>query len=261
MKHKSIVWISILVLSGSLNLFSQGQFRVLVYTSPDYWHNTVIPTAISEFRKMAEKHFFELEWTQEPSRFNNESLREFSVAVFLNANGATLNQDEMKSFREYIRKGGGFVGIHAASVTQELDEWMQKLVGRVFIGHPEKQTAVLTVTDRHFPACLHLPDQWLWTDEWYEFGDALTGSMHVVLRVEESTYDARITVDGEERNGMGSFHPISWYQEYDGGRSFYTALGHLEAHYTDARFLEHIYGGIFWAATGKGIPANTADQY
>ena len=28
---------------------------------------------------------------------------------------------------------------------------------------------------------------------------------------------------------MGDFHPVAWYQEYDGGRAFYAALGHLPA--------------------------------
>ena len=260
MIRKCIIWISVFALTGSLSLHSQGQFRVLVFTSPDYWHNAVIPTAISEFRKIAEKHFFEMEWSQEASRFNEDNLKDYSVIVFLHATGSSLDEEQMNSLRKFVRRGGGFVGIHAASVTQDEDEWFQKLVGRVFTGHPEKQTAIINVMDKNFPACMHLPDHWVWTDEWYEFGEALTGSMHVLLSVDESTYNARRVVDGKEINGMGEFHPISWYQEYDGGRSFYTALGHLEAHYTDARFLDHIYGGIYWAATGKGILKDASEH-
>jgi type 1 glutamine amidotransferase len=52
---------------------------------------------------------------------------------------------------------------------------------------------------------------------------------------------------------MGAVHPISWYHPYDGGRAFYTALGHIPATFSDQTFLDHIYGGIYWAATGKGI--------
>jgi type 1 glutamine amidotransferase len=253
MIKKYILWVFIYTLSGSLSLFSQGQFNVLVYTSPDYYHNPVLPTAISEFRKMAEKHFFKLEWSQQASIFNEETLKDYSVIVFLHANGASLNEEQMSSLKQFVRQGGGFVGIHATSVTQEQDEWFQKLVGRVFIRHPEKQTAVINVIDRNFPACMHLPDHWLWTDEWYEFGEALTDSMHMLLSVDETTYNAI--------NRMGGLHPVSWYQEWDGGRSFYTAMGHLEIHYTDARFLDHIYGGIYWAATGRGVLKNTSGQF
>lgn len=59
--------------------------------------------------------------------------------------------------------------------------------------------------------------------------------------------------DDKSGTGMGDFHPLAWYHEYDGGRSFYTGLGHLPAVYEDTLFLEHLYGGIYWAATGKGL--------
>ncbi len=248
MNKKARLFICILGLISCISLFSQEKFKVMVYTSPDFYHNPVIPTAITEFKKMAEKHFFDMDWTQQASNFNDENLEKYKVIVFLQANSESLSKEQLLSLRNFVNKGGGFVGIHATSVTRDQDEWFQKLVGRSFTGHPEKQTAVLKVIDKNVPACMHLPDQWLWTDEWYEFGDALTRNQHVLLCVDESTYVVA--------NGMGDFHPIAWYQEYDGGRSFYTALGHMEIHYTDERFLDHIYGGIYWAATGKGITRN-----
>ncbi len=78
--------------------------------------------------------------------------------------------------------------------------------------------------------------------------------LNYLLTVDESTFDPR--VDWGERGageGMGDFHPIAWYHEFDGGRSFYTALGHTSAAWQDALSLEHVYGGIYWAATGQGI--------
>jgi type 1 glutamine amidotransferase len=257
MNKKSLFFSCMLWLAGCLTLSSQEQFKVLVYTSPDFYHNPVIPTAITEFKKMAEMHFFDMEWTQQPSNFNNENLEKYNVVVFLQDNGGSLNEEQMLSLKNFVQQGGGFVGIHATSVTQDQNEWFQKLVGRTFTGHPEKQTAVLNVIDRNFPACMHLSDQWLWTDEWYEFGEPLTDNLQVLLCVDETTYEVKRVNNGTEISGMGDYHPIAWYQEYDGGRSFYTALGHLEIHYTDTRFLEHIYGGIYWAATGKGVSGST----
>ena len=52
---------------------------------------------------------------------------------------------------------------------------------------------------------------------------------------------------------MGRDHPVAWYHRYDGGRVFVTALGHTPALYDDRLYLEHLYGGLWWAATGKGI--------
>jgi type 1 glutamine amidotransferase len=50
---------------------------------------------------------------------------------------------------------------------------------------------------------------------------------------------------------MGQLHPVAWYHNYDGGRAFYTALGHVPTIFSDPAYLEHLYAGIFWAATGK----------
>ena len=58
---------------------------------------------------------------------------------------------------------------------------------------------------------------------------------------------------GQVAKGMGKFHPVAWYHLYDGGRVFVTALGHTPELYNDTHFLEHVYGGLYWAATGKGM--------
>ena len=100
-----------------------------------------------------------------------------------------------------------------------------------------------------------IPDKWIWTDEWYEFDAPLEPDLHVVLTVDESTYDPTRIWPGQKASGMGSFHPIAWYHTFEGGRSFVTALGHMPELYRDKTFLDHLYGGINWAATGRGVAA------
>ncbi len=56
---------------------------------------------------------------------------------------------------------------------------------------------------------------------------------------------------GNKAVGHGDFHPVSWYHDYDGGRAWYTNLGHVPAVFSEKAFLDHLYGGIFWAAKGK----------
>ena len=73
----------------------------------------------------------------------------------------------------------------------------------------------------------------------------------VTFAVDESTYNAKVQWGEKKSDGMGQLHPVAWYHNYDGGRAFYTALGHLPAIYSDADFLNHVYAGILWAATGK----------
>ncbi|MGH8186386.1 MAG: ThuA domain-containing protein, partial [Steroidobacteraceae bacterium] len=91
-------------------------------------------------------------------------------------------------------------------------------------------------------------------EEWYEFDASRSRDLHYLLSVDQSTYEPTSRrSSGRELNAL-DFHPISWRHAYDGGRAFYTALGHLPATYSDAQYMHHVYGGIYWAATGKGTP-------
>src|SRR4029453_6709484 len=63
--------------------------------------------------------------------------------------------------------------------------------------------------------------------------------MFHIMQVDETTYTG---------GTMGKNHPISWYHEYDGGRAWYTAMGHTTESYSDPLFLRHVSGGIRWAA-------------
>ena len=88
------------------------------------------------------------------------------------------------------------------------------------------------------------PENWLWTDELYEFRN-VNPNIKVLLNADETTY--------EPAKGMGANHPMAWYHEFDGGRVFYTALGHVDEVWEDADFLKHVYGGIWYAAKGKTL--------
>ena len=169
--------------------------------------------------------------------------------------GDILDDDKKALIEEFIRSGKGFVGVHSASDTEREWPWFTQLVGRMFHIHPVIQTARLSVVNREFPGLEHMPDTFWFTDEYYEFGEETTSSLNYILSIDERTYDP--AAHWADRNlsgdGMGEFHPLAWYQEFDGGRSFYTALGHLPAVFEDDLFRDHLYGGIFWAATGRGL--------
>jgi len=50
---------------------------------------------------------------------------------------------------------------------------------------------------------------------------------------------------------MGDNHPMSWYHDFDGGRSFYTELGHTDESWSDPLYLQHLLGGIEYAMGKK----------
>ena len=230
------------------------QFNVLLFTKTAGWHHKSQTEGVKALEGLADKHFFNLIWHEESHYFNDDYLKNVDVVVFLSTTGDILNLKEQAALERFVKAGKGFVGIHSASDTEYDWSWYQKLVGRTFNIHPVIQTGVLSkVPNTNFIGLNHMPQQMLWTDEWYEFGPELT-KLNYLLTVDEQTYNpAADWGNNKTGSGMGAFHPISWYHNYDGGRSFYTALGHTNAVYKSEFLTEHIYGGIYWAATGKGL--------
>jgi type 1 glutamine amidotransferase len=148
-----------------------------------------------------------------------------------------IGEEQQKVLENYIQKGGGFVGVHAATDCEYDWAWYVKMVGGSFLSHPRQQMAKLIVTDKKFIATKHLPDVWERKDEWYNFKN-LNPDVHVLLKIDETSY---------EGGKNGDNHPMSWYHSYDGGRAFYTELGHTNESYSEPLFLQHLLGGIKYA--------------
>ena len=229
------------------------QFKILVFTKTMGWHHESIHDGITAMRNLAKRHHFALDWHEDAAVFEDERLKQYQAVVFLLTSGDILNEAQQGAMERFIRSGKGYVGIHSASDTEYDWDWYTKMVGRTFHVHPEIQTAKIDVLDKNFPGLELMPKRFLWTEEWYEFGAERTKGLNYILAVDEKTYNPVADWGKVKGTGMGKFHPVAWYHHYDGGRAFYTALGHQPATYSEPLFLAHVYGGIYWAATGKGI--------
>ena len=152
-----------------------------------------------------------------------------------------LNDSELAAFQGYMRSGGGYVGLHAATDTMHSVPWYSKLSGggARFVNHPAQQTATMRVEDPTHPSTEHLPLEWVRFDEWYNFTTNPRDDVRVLLTLDESTYSG---------GRMGADHPIAWCHNFEGGRSWYEGAGHVDASYSDPVFLEHLKGGIEWTA-------------
>lgn len=240
------------LLAFSVNTHAK-QFNVLLYTQMDGFHHQSVQEGIAAMRQLAEKHYFGLDWQNNTARaFTDESLARYDAIVFLHTTGNVLNDEQKAAMKRFIQAGNGFVGIHSASDTEYDWEWYTKLVGRMFHIHPPNQTAQLKVLDSNFPGMERMPERFWFTDEYYEFGPEKVDTLNYILAVDGSTFDPYAKWGEKESQDM-DFRPLAWYHEYDGGRSFYTALGHIPATFSDILLQEHIYGGLYWAATGKGL--------
>ncbi len=242
----------IIVLVFGTRVLAQKQFKALLVTTTRGWHHESLHAGVLAIQQLGVKNQFEVVLWEDPGGFTDKYLAQFKVVIFLNTTGDIFDSAQQKVMERFIESGKGYVGIHSASDTEYDWEWYTKLVGRMFYIHPVIQTAKLNVADSSFPGVDGFRGK-LWTDEWYEFGKETISGLHTLLTIDESSYDPKVEWADRNRKGigMGKIHPLAWYHEYDGGRSFYTAIGHMPSDYSDPVFLNHLYGGIFWAATGK----------
>jgi type 1 glutamine amidotransferase len=229
------------------------QFKALLFTKTDGFHHESILAGVEAIRQLASRHHFAVDWQENAGVFNDKALENYKVVIFLNTTGNVLNDQQQAAFEKFIKAGKGYVGIHSASDTEYDWPWYTKMVGMMFKIHPQNQTAYLKVEDSNFPGMERFPKKFLWTDEWYQYGERKSDDLKVLITVDEKSYDPYAKWGDNEGKGMGAFHPNSWYHNYDGGRAFYTGLGHIPLTFSDQTFLDHIYGGIYWAATGKGL--------
>jgi type 1 glutamine amidotransferase len=143
--------------------------------------------------------------------------------------------------RDHLRSGRGFVGIHAATDTEYGDEWYTRLIGAQFARHPQVQENVLTVhKDCGHSSIAHLGPTWTHTDEWYDFRAPVANYVTPLLSTATTTYP--------EGKPPGGDHPIAWFHEFEGGRVFYTGLGHTRESFSVPEFVKHVREGLRWAA-------------
>lgn len=239
----TLLWLALLCSSTLQSAFASADrdagFAVLVFSKTAGYRHASIPAGIAAIKALGAEHHVEVDATEAGSIFTDAGLAKYRVVVFLSTTGAVLDSDQHAAFERFIRRGGGFVGIHSATDTEYEWPWYGKLVGAYFLKHPPIQSATLKVADASHMSTRHLPAQWTRTDEWYNFRSPPDNGVDVLLRIDESTYTG---------GSMGESHPMAWCHAYDGGRAWYTALGHTVESYSDPLFLRHLWGGIAWAA-------------
>ena len=218
--------------------FNKKEDKVLVFSKTAGYHHESIAAGIKAIEKLGKENHFMVDTTTNSNVFTEANLKQYKAVIFLSTTGTILNDAQKAAFEKYIHNGGGFVGIHAATDTEYDWPWYNRMIGAYFKSHPEQQNANLHVVDNHFIATKNLPETWTRWDEWYNFKNTHWDSVHVLLTIDEKSYHG-----GEN----GDYHPMSWYHSFEGGRVFYTALGHTDESYSDPLFLGHLLGGILYA--------------
>ena len=218
--------------------------RVLLFSETKDFRHSSTETAIAALEELAASAGMQTDLAPDSDGlFTDTNLANYDAVVWVLTSGDVLNDDEQAAFERYIREGGGYAGIHAASFTEFEWPWYGRLVGAYFNSHPEIQIATQDVEDRSHSSTAHLGARWTRTDEWYNYRTNPRSMVNVLLSLDESSYTG---------GTMGEDHPSAWYHDFDGGRSWYTGGGHTEASYSEPDFRAHLLGGLRYAVARGG---------
>lgn len=232
----------LLFLNSFTPLFAQSK-KILVFAKTIAFHHKSIPKGITAIQKLGTENNFGVDTTTDATLINPDNLKKYAAVLFLSTTGDIFNAEQQQAFEKYIQSGAGFIGVHAAADTEYEWPWYGRLVGAYFLSHPKIQEADLQVLNRKTIATKHLPKIWKRKDEWYNFKN-ISPDLKILISIDEKTY---------EGGKNGDNHPMAWYHDYDGGRAFYTGLGHVDEAYADPLFLKHLLGGIQYAMGAKSM--------
>jgi len=233
------VWLLLGLLAGATA--AQGQQpRVLVFSKTAGFRHSSIPDGLAAIRRLGQENGFVVEATEDAGAFRDETLKRYRAVVFLNTTGDVLDPVQESVLERFIQAGGGWVGIHAATDTEYGWPWYGRLAGAWFAGHPNNpnvRKGTFRVRDTTHLSTRGLPPTWEREDEFYNFRN-IDSTIRVLVDIDERSYQGGTN---------GDRHPMSWYHEFDGGRAWYTSMGHTEATFAEPLFLRHLLGGLRWA--------------
>lgn len=221
--------------------------HVLVYTKngKGYVHEN-IASSIAAIQKTGKEFGFTADTTTNAAYFTDDSLKKYDAVIFSNTNNDVFDTEMQKvAFMRYMQAGGGFIGIHSASGTERNWKWFKLMLGATFLRHPPYQPFHVYVLDSKHPATKNLPPGWETNDECYFFKE-FNPAIKVLLFSDISSLKEAGDSKNVKPDVFGNKYPSVWCHEFDGGRAWYTALGHNKEDYSNPIYLAHIIEGLKW---------------
>lgn len=248
MKNFIILLLSFLMINVVGNAQKKQEFEkpinILVFSKTAGFRHASISSGLKMLMDNSKEQNWVITATEDASLLRDNFLARFDVAVFLNPTGDAICDEGQAAFEKFMKSGKGFVGIHAASDFEYEWPFYGDLIGGYFLTHPPAQKATIIFENFDHPAMKPFKGMKTYTtfDEWYSFRKNPRPNVNVLARLDESTIKAK-----NDKWKMGD-HPLIWWNEKDGMRSFYTVFGHTHEAFQDKLVIEHIKIAINWAA-------------
>ncbi len=246
--------------------------RILVYGISHGPHMFNIPTCTEAIRILGgESGAYDAVVTNELTFFEPELLATFDAVCFANTTGEVMlrpivralfdrlpedqkhaqlaNQDRLvKNLTDYVKQGGGFIGIHAATDSLKRSALYGEMIGGYFDGHPwsGSQTVSVLVERPKHPLCrdVFTASHFSIKDEIYQFKEPYDrSSVTVLLSIDlEKSEKPKKELTRPDKD-----YPVSWIKDFGQGRVFYCSLGHNTSVFASPEVLQFMLGGIQYA--------------
>ena len=225
--------------------------RVLIFSKTAWYRHPALPELNGFLVRLGAKHNIQMDVTESPEDFSR--LNNYQAIIFNSTTdiGKTLNEQQRKQLKDWYHAGGGIMGLHAAAVHHNTWPWWTELVGCGFNSDSEfvKAKLIVDTKNKNHPAVKGFGPTFDYTADWTNHDKSVTGlpGVRVLLRVDEKSYDpVRDAFKTRGGKPMGIDHPVSWIREFEGGRFFYTELGH-EVKSLNTKFgHQHLIEGLRW---------------
>ena len=252
--------------SGQLSPFdvmaSPGT-RVLVYTAgwmrlstgdSVYRFNAADSEAIDAITKIGQRHGFAVDTITSRSTLTDERLARYAAIVSVTRGAAELLPQNEAALQRFVRRGGGFVGIWSVDGSEHSRPWYRRLLGTELQllgtdprrgGRQVRGVYVIHTADSTHLSMKGVPDPWV-IDEYYTEYAPLDPGVTVLATLDRRSLPKNFVFRNPSTGTLPI--PVSWYHEFEGGRAWLTMLGTRTESYSDPVFLNHLAGGILWAA-------------
>ena len=219
--------------------------RVLVVTYTTGFRHSSIPIAEATLQELGvTANLFEVRYCRTEadvkSMLTPQGLSDVDAVFFANTTG-NLGIPDMRAFLDWIAAGHAFLGTHSASDTYHDSPEYLSMLGGELVTHGTIAPADVRVDDPADAAVAHLAPRFTISDELYRFTRNSRADVHALLSMD------RVPDDGVGQPGAPADLLMAWRREFGSGRVFYTALGHREEVWQDARYRQHLLGALHWA--------------
>lgn len=171
-----------------------------------------------------------------------ENLKQFDAVCVNNSTGGGGNAKNGKTLvenlDEYVRNGGGLIGLHSAT-----DNKFGAIFGGFFTGHPWSGKVGIKVDDPGHPLCEVFEGKGFMTnDEIYQFNKGVytRENLRVLLSLDMDV----VKKPGARKDKDNA---VAWVKSHGKGRVFYCSLGHNPKAFQDPKIVKFDLDGIQFA--------------